>query len=147
MVPGDAIGNHFFAKDVGDTYSLKGRQEEKHYGIFYLKYPDCMMKTMSTYYVLKEYTVQKGSTRSFTNITNETKTLKFKYKSLFGNYFKYCLYIDEHSSLRHSKSSPEEIWFTQHWPNILCLHIEEFLFEERNRESEDEIMGCEYHYW
>ena len=124
MVPGDAIGNHLFAKDVGDTYSLKGRQEEKHYGILYLKYPDCMMKTMSKYSILIEYPSQKGSTRSFTNIVGDTKTAKFKYKSLFANHFKYYLYIDEHSSLRHTKSSLEEIWFTQHWPNILCLHIE-----------------------
>ena len=48
LVPGDAIDNHLSTKDVGDTDSLKGKLDNYHYGIFCLKYPDYVMKIMST---------------------------------------------------------------------------------------------------
>ena len=48
LVPGDAIDNHLSTKDVGDTDNLKGKLDNYHYGIFCLKYPDYVMKIMST---------------------------------------------------------------------------------------------------
>ena len=108
---------HLSTNDMGDTGGLKGTLNNHNYELFCLKYIDFVMKIISTYSGLTEYPSQKVSMCSFAKNVGDAKTAHFKYKIILSNHFKYYRAVNNHNNLWHLKTSPEETWVTQLWPN------------------------------
>ena len=111
---GEAKDEYFKDKEVGSVDSLKGKLENVPYNIFCMKYPDYVMKIMSTYGGLLENDWQKELVRKYKD-GNREETKTFKYKIPFSNNFdcRYC--VDDHNRIRHQIPSLEQTWKTQRW--------------------------------
>ena len=132
-VPGDEIDQHFTAKEVGATDTLKGVLDNVPYDIFCMKEPDYVMKIMSTYGGLVEKEGQKKSFRTFTGENGKEEKTEFIYKLPFLNHFDFRHIVDDHNKLRHKIPSLEETWVTNRWPVrvfqylLACTEVNIFL--------------------
>ena len=114
-IKGDAIRDHFTAKNVGDCDSWKGSMEEVPFHVYAMKEPDYIMSLMSTYGTIQ--CSGKETTREWVDGSGNSQKHKFNYPEVVGNHFLYRHSVDDHNNKRHSPISLEVVWAMKYWPN------------------------------
>jgi hypothetical protein len=98
-VDGDAIHDHFAAKDVGDVDAWPGELDGVRFHLFCMKEPDYVMSLMSTYGTTSP---KHGDTsekkRYYKNARGEDVTKSFRYPEVVANHYAYRGCVDDHNN-------------------------------------------------
>ena len=99
---------------MGDTDAKQVTFDYVIYNLWGMKDPNYLMRMMATGGRLLVYYTCKESVRKCKG-NGEDMVKKFKYKLLFGWYFRYRHAIDDHKNLDNSLPSIEDTWMTDLW--------------------------------